>query len=157
MQKLITPTDDNMSEYIRRIRAAVGSELILLPSVAASILNERGELLLQQKAGGEGWSLPAGGIEPGESPEEALRREVLEETGLSVENARLLGAFGGSAFRYTYPNGDRVEYTVLLFRCAARGGTQTNLDPETVNLRYFSYADIPALALPYPKDLLFGG
>ena len=44
--------------YIRALRAAVGHRL-LLPSVAAIIHDAEGRLLLQQKAGAEGWSLPA--------------------------------------------------------------------------------------------------
>ena len=74
-----------MSPYFQQLRARIGHDLLLLPSVAAVIRNSDGRLLLQEKASGEGWSLPAGAIEPGESPAQAVRREVLEETGLTIE------------------------------------------------------------------------
>jgi 8-oxo-dGTP pyrophosphatase MutT (NUDIX family) len=145
-----------MSPYFRNLRAKIGHELLLIPSVAAVIRDESGSLLLQQKAE-HVWSLPAGAIEPGESPEDAVRREVREETGLLVEPTEIRGVFGGSEFRLAYPNGDIVEYTVVLFRCRIAGASSGPLDPETQALRYFSREQMPALGFPYPTEALFGG
>jgi ADP-ribose pyrophosphatase YjhB (NUDIX family) len=113
--------------------------------------------LLQEKSSGEGWSLPAGEIEPGESPEHAVRREVLEETGLEVVPKEILGVFGGRDFRYVYPNGNAVEYAVVLYRCTVTRETSAARDPETKSLRYFEMAEMPRLALPYPTEMLFSG
>ena len=57
-----------MSPYFQQRRAKIGHDLRLLPSVAAAIRDSDGRLLLQEKASGQGWSLPVGAIEPGESP-----------------------------------------------------------------------------------------
>ncbi|MBD9648119.1 NUDIX domain-containing protein [Ensifer sp. ENS09] len=144
-----------MKSYIQALREKVGSGLLLCPSVAASILDPDGRILLQEKASGEGWSLPAGAIEPGEAPVDAIVREIMEETGYPVSVERILGVFGGEAFRYTYPNGDHVEYVVTLYRCRIVGSQQPITDGETKSLRYFAPADMPPLGLPYPKALLF--
>lgn len=148
------PFFDNES-YMSRLRKKVGNDLILSPSVAAVIHNEEGELLLQEKSSGEAWSLPAGGIELGESPHEAIIREVMEETGYAVRIHAILGVFGGQAFRYTYPSGDHVEYVVTLFQCKIVGGSGVPFDSETKSIRYFKRNEMPELALPYPKDDLF--
>lgn len=142
------------SNYIKEIRSKIGTMPLLIPSVAGIILNENKELLLQQKSDNT-WSLPAGMIEPKESPVQALIREVGEETGLIVNVERLLGVFGGEGFHFTYPNGDQVEYTVLMFKCIVVGHSQTAVDDETVSLQWFSKRNLPKLELPYPIECLF--
>ncbi len=142
------------SEYIKNIRKKIGHSVLMISAVAAVILNDSNELLLQEKHG-EPWSLPAGMIEPGESPKEAVIREVMEETGLLIEPVKILGVFGGKEFRHTYPNGDQVEYTVILIYCLVQNDTGVIGDPETKSLKYFDKASCPELALPYPREALF--
>ncbi|WHX98153.1 NUDIX domain-containing protein [Neobacillus sp. DY30] len=144
-----------MSPYYKKIREKVGSGLICMPSVAAIIRNDSGDILFQNKGNGEKWSLPAGAMEPGEAPAEAVVREVWEETGLIVVPSKLLGVFGGKDFRYQYPNGHQVEYNICLFECKVQSGTLSPIDNETAELRYFSPKHMPELALPYPKHLFY--
>jgi ADP-ribose pyrophosphatase YjhB (NUDIX family) len=99
------------------------------------------------KGSGEGWSLPARAIELGETPEQAIEREVLEETGLTVIRSEVLAVFGGREFRYTYPNGDQVKCLVVLFRCLMRGEAGGYTDTETIRLKYTSFDEMPKLAL----------
>ncbi|GKS12668.1 NUDIX hydrolase [Paenibacillus chitinolyticus] len=142
-----------MSDYYKTLREKVGSERIFVPSVAGIVRNESGDILLQNKGNGEKWSLPAGAIELGETPAEAVVREVREETGLYVFPSKLIGVFGGKEYRYQYPNGHKVEYTIMMFDCVIHSGTLNPLDSETAELRYFSPEQMPELALPYPKQL----
>src|ERR1039458_2879297 len=65
-----------------------------IPCVGAVVTDSPGRLLLIKRGHEPGaglWSLPGGRIEPGETDAEALVREMLEETGLTVEPGRLLG------------------------------------------------------------------
>lgn len=142
------------SEYIESLRSKVDHSLLLLPSVAAVILNEHNELLLHEKISGN-WSLPAGMIEPGETPRSALVREVREETGLVVEPVKIIDVFGGRDYRYVYPNGDQVEYTVVLMRCKVLRNSHCISDPESRSTAYFKKSQLPELALPYPLSALF--
>lgn len=144
-----------MTSYLMKLRGLVGNRLLLVPSVAAIIHDQDGNLLLQEKASGEGWSLPAGAIEPGETPQEAIIREVVEETGLTVAPTTILGVFGGTEFRYSYPNGHQVEYVVTLFKCEVLADQGFWTDNETRSLEYFARDDMPPLALPYPLSALF--
>lgn len=141
--------------YLMELRGLVGRRLLLVPSVAAIIHDGEGWLLLHEKASGEGWSLPAGAIEPGETPQEAVTREVREETGLVVTPVGILGVFGGHAFRHIYPNGDEVEYVVTVFQCAVVEAGGRWMDAETRALGYFTPETLPPLTPAYPLSVLF--
>ena len=55
------------------------------------ILNQEGKIALFNKANKNEYKLPGGGIDEGEKPEEAFKREALEETGCEIEIIKLLG------------------------------------------------------------------
>ena len=65
--------------------------------------NDQGQLLWARRVGGrDAWQFPQGGIAQGESPEEALYRELNEEVGLSQSAVEVLGATRGW-LRYKLP------------------------------------------------------
>lgn len=64
------------------------------PGISAAIITDGDRVLMVRRRIKEGelsWQFPAGAIEAGESPEDAAVRETLEETGLKVEAASLIG------------------------------------------------------------------
>jgi 8-oxo-dGTP diphosphatase len=65
-----------------------------VPCVGAVVHDEGGRLLLVRRGTEPGrglWSVPGGRVEPGEPTEDAVVREVEEETGLQVRVVRLVG------------------------------------------------------------------
>jgi 8-oxo-dGTP pyrophosphatase MutT (NUDIX family) len=141
-----------MSQYYRDLRARLGSSLLMMPAVAAVIRDAAGKILMQQRHD-ESWSLPAGAVEPGETPAQAVSREVFEETGLIVEATAVLGVVGGAACRVRYANDDEVESVVTVFACRAVGGSLVTSNDETKRLAYFSNEALPRLAFEYPKQI----
>ncbi|MEW2381874.1 NUDIX domain-containing protein [Micromonospora sp. NPDC047707] len=129
-------------EYIRQLRAHVGRDLLLLPSVSAVVRNDTGELLLAQRADDARWSVVSGVLEPGEQPATAVVREVREETGLDVEPVRLSSVL---THPHTYPNGDRCEFVNLGFRCRLTGGTARVNDDESMAVGWFPPDRLPEL------------
>ena len=141
-----------ISDYYANLRRHVGTQCLFTPCVAAIIRNEAGHILFQDP-GGPFWSLPAGAIELGETPAQAVIREVYEETGLFVRPVRLIATFGGESFRLTYPDGNEVEYVATMFECEVVSGKLEAIDGESKQLAYFPKNERPPLALPYPDQV----
>lgn len=117
------------------------------PSVSAVIFDRRGRLLLQQRSDGGQWGLPGGSVEIGESVTDAVRREVHEETGLSVSVRRLIGVYSAPRRQVVrYPNGNVWHYVNVCFECGVRGGRLRTCD-ETLALGYFPTRRLPAVIL----------
>lgn len=84
-----------------------------------AVIISDGSLLLTRFAGNGRWSLPGGGVEHGEDPLAALRREVLEETGLEPEDV-LLRDVDSAHFTGQAPSGRVEDYHVVRILYAAR-------------------------------------
>lgn len=72
------------------------------PNVAALMVNANGNLLICERTGLPGaWQFPQGGVDAGETMEEALFREVLEEIGIGRKHYEVMDRRDG--YRYLYP------------------------------------------------------
>jgi len=134
-----------MSDYVRDLRAKIGPDLLLLPGVAAVIVDPAGRVLLQRRSDDGQWGLPGGAIEPGEEPAEALVREVHEETALDVVPERIVGVYSGPEFRVRYPNGDEAMIVSITFACRPMGGEPRVNDEESLEVRYFAPDALPPM------------
>jgi 8-oxo-dGTP diphosphatase len=85
------------------------------------------------------WDLPGGFVEPGETPADAVRRELREETGLEVEIERILGA-------YTSRYGDGGRWTVDVGFEARLAGGELVLDAEKSDAAWLALEELPPLA-----------
>jgi ADP-ribose pyrophosphatase YjhB (NUDIX family) len=140
---------------VARLRATIGHDLLQLPSAAALTFDARGRLLLIRNADDGRWAVPGGCIEPGESPEEAVEREVREETGLVVRPKRLLGVFGGPRFLVRYPNGDETSYVTVAFECSVVGGALQPDGEEALEARFVAADEIDSIEIgPLSSELL---
>jgi 8-oxo-dGTP diphosphatase len=108
-----------------------------------AVIKDRGNRLLLIKRGHEPgaglWSLPGGRIEPGETDEEAVVREILEETGLRVECRDLLGTVELPGL-----GGEVIE--VSDYRAVVTGGDLAPGD-DAEDARWVGAAELDALPL----------
>ena len=125
---------------------------ILIPTSAFVhiLVEDRGRYLLVQEAKPEigcPWCYPAGGIEPGESIVEAVVRETLEETGLTVE-PRYLMRIWHKVPQEQDKQSPSPELWVYVVVAEARGGElKTTADEHSLQARWFSPGELESLDL----------
>jgi len=121
-------------------------------AVSALIFNlEKTEVLLVLRRDIPVWVLPGGGIEAGESPEEATVREVKEETGLDVAIVKKIAE---------YVPVSRIAHYTYFFECRVEKGEMT-INEESRDIRFFPLKTLPKFFPPFYlewlKDALSGG
>ena len=136
-----------MSDYVRRVRSRIGNEFLLMPSVTALVFDEGRRVLLVRLSRRDVWVAPGGAVDPDEAPQDAVVREVWEETGLLVEPMQLRGVFGGPEYRAWYANGDEVGYMMAVYECRAIAGSLRSDGDEIAEARYFSMDELSSITL----------
>jgi ADP-ribose pyrophosphatase YjhB (NUDIX family) len=134
-----------MSEYVRELRAKIGTTVLEVPSVSILTFDGRQRVLLVRHVEGNDWTTPGGMVEPYETPADAAVREMWEETGLHVTLTHIVGVFGGEICSGTYSNGDRISWVSTVFAATPAGGTMKPDGEETLEVRYFTRDECAAL------------
>ncbi len=95
----------------------------LVPAVSAVVLDkEKNKILLQQRVDNGKWSLAGGKVEPGETVEQAVIREVEEESGLQIEVTKLTGVYSDPNHVIAYKDGEVRQQFSICFFCKIIGG-----------------------------------
>jgi ADP-ribose pyrophosphatase YjhB (NUDIX family) len=138
-------------------------------SVSAMVWRGR-ELLLMRRSDNGHWGLPGGFVELGESVADAARREIIEETGWSVELGRLIGVYSDPATQvvdYRRADGDdlvvddgeavgiaqdngrgRVQIVNLCFQAKALEQGEPTTPEETLEIGFFAADALPEPFVP---------
>ncbi len=135
-----------MDSYITQMRQLVGSRKLILPGTTIIIENHRGDVLLQMRGDFKRWGVPGGIVEEDESLVDNIRREALEETGLTVGEMQPYGMATDPAFQtVTYPNGDICQFHVLHFHTRDWTGDLRCDGVETLELGWFPTDGLPTM------------
>jgi len=134
--------------YLGRLRAVIGRREIIIPGARVLIQNPQGELLLELKneSGPEGrlWGFPGGCAELGESIDQVAHRELLEETGLTVQTFIPFGFASDPLHeRAVYPNGDAYHGYAMLFLGKDYAGEIRTQEGENIALAFHSPDRLP--------------
>jgi ADP-ribose pyrophosphatase YjhB (NUDIX family) len=134
----VEDAEGHVAEWMGRIGKGVAGYVTPKVAVGAAVSNDKGELLLIQRADSGVWLYPTGWCDVGYSAAEVVVKEVEEETGIEVEPVRLIAVLDGMRLGMT-----RYPLYSLLFHCRAVGGSLKAHPLEVADLGWFTEENLP--------------
>ncbi len=131
-------SDHLRADWLRHVGAGVPGYVTPKVAVGAVVGDDRGRLLLIQRADSGVWLYPTGWADVGYSPAEVAVKEVREETGILCEVLRPLAIIDGLRAGFS-----RVPLYSLVFLCRATGGELAPHPQECLDAGWFTEDDLP--------------
>jgi ADP-ribose pyrophosphatase YjhB (NUDIX family) len=131
-------SDALFEEWLATVGEGVAGYVTPKVAVAAIVGNDRGEILLTQRADSGVWLYPVGWADVGYSPAEVAIKEVYEETGIEVEVVSLVAVFDGLRLGFA-----RLPMYSIAFHCRVLGGELRGHPLETRQVGFFPREELP--------------
>lgn len=128
-----------VDEWMRSVGEGVAGYVTPKAAVGAVVYDDRGRILLVQRADSGVWLYPTGWADVGYSASEVAVKEVLEETGITCEPEGVIAVLDGMRMGFT-----RIPLYSIVFLCRATGGDLQPHPLETADVGWFAEEDLPA-------------
>ena len=128
-----------VEEWLKLVGDGVAGYVTPKVAVGAVVGDERGRILLVQRAYSGVWLYPTGWADVGYSAAEVAVKEVHEETGIECEPIRLIAVLDGLRLGFT-----RIPLYSLVFHCRKLGGELRRHELETADVGWFAEDELPS-------------
>jgi HAD superfamily hydrolase (TIGR01450 family) len=113
-------------------------------AVAALIFNRNKQVLLIKRKDNSYWALPTGRMERGETLEEAVVREIMEELNLKIRVKNLVGLYSHPSDQVlSYSSGETIQFVAACFFCEIEEGDLRNNQFEILKSGFYSVSQLP--------------
>lgn len=142
--------------YIEELRKVVGHRPLILVGAVTVIIDDENRILLQKrKTTSYGmWGIPGGLMELGESAEDTAKREVFEETGLTVGKLNLIDVFSGEGSYIKVPNGDEFYAVTVAYYSNEISGNFNMDESESLEFSFISIEELPGNIVKSHKKII---
>ena len=131
-----------MEDYIKELRKRTNHMPLVLPHSVVVLFNEKGEVLLEERSDDGFFDFPGGSIDLKESAEDAARRELFEETGITADELELFKVYSGEITHYIYFNGDEIYGVDLVYLCHKYHGELKPQLNEVKRLKFYKIDEV---------------
>ena len=111
------------------------------------IIEKEGKTLLEKRTDSDRWAFIGGGLQDDETLEQAIRREVKEETNLNVEELLLLGVVSDPSRIIQYNDGKVKRSASVVFRATIGDFSNMGKSEESTELKFFSRDEMEKIQL----------
>jgi 8-oxo-dGTP pyrophosphatase MutT (NUDIX family) len=130
--------------YVEDLRKLIGHRPLILVGAVTVMVDQSGRILLEQRRFPKGtWGLPGGLMELGESTEQVARREVFEETGLTVKDLKLINVYSGPGHYVVAENGDEFHSVTVAYYTKSFEGNFNIDETESISFQFFEPEKLP--------------
>jgi ADP-ribose pyrophosphatase YjhB (NUDIX family) len=137
-----------MHDYLKALRTVAGHIPILVCGASVIVIDNKNRFLMHLRTDNNCWAFPGGAVDINERVEDAARRELIEETGLSAQSLEFFGVFSGADMYHIYPNGDEISNVDIVFLCYEYSGVLRTDNQESDRAAFFSIESIPTNISP---------
>jgi ADP-ribose pyrophosphatase YjhB (NUDIX family) len=140
--ELFSIADTRSADEIERTVFSEITHIAPIPCGDGAVFDDEGRILLIRRADDGLWAMPGGGFEMGETPAEAVAREVREEAGVLVEVEDLVGVYDSRLC------GTRsaLQLYMFVFLCRPVGVCEATTPYEVTDIGWFARDELPPLS-----------
>ncbi len=139
--------------YLQELRKRAGDLPLLLVRPTVIMTNPQGSILLV-KYFDHTWGLPGGLMEPGETAEETIRRELKEELNLDIAKFEFYKVFSGKDFYKKSESGAETYYMGVVYCAEAPDGEIKPDNEEIAEYGFFESCNIPETTTPIDQRII---
>jgi 8-oxo-dGTP pyrophosphatase MutT (NUDIX family) len=132
-------------DYFDDPRAPAANSLVV--AVAALVRDAEGRVLMIRRSDNGRWALPGGAQDIGETTREAAVREVLEETGISIEITGISGIYSDPRHVIAYDDGEVRQEFSIVFRGRPVDDAAARTSEESTEVAWVEPVDVPGLEI----------